>query len=110
MSNTKNIKIKKTTQPVRKSVASNRMGTFSIALLLLVLAIMTVKNSPSDVDGFFYMNIRPAVMAVSALLAVGAITLWVYRRKNGIEENTKSLPASLIFVITSLLSAFLTRR
>lgn len=98
-----NMKKKKTSSPVRgvkKDVAWNRIAVFFVVLAVVVVAIMSLKDSTLSTEMNFYNYVRPVLIPLFAVLTAGAIALWVTRRKKGVDESKSSFPASMMTIFS----------
>lgn len=85
----------------KKDINGNRVATFFLVLVLVVIAVMSLKESYISTELAFYNYVRPVLLPVLALATAAAVVLWIIRRQKKVDERKMVLSASLMTCISA---------
>ncbi len=93
-------KVTAETRGTKKDTNGNRVATFSLVLVLVVIAVMSLKGSYISTELVFYNYVRPVLLPIFALATAAAAALWIVRRQKKVNEKNMVLSASLMTCIS----------
>ncbi len=89
----------------KKDVVSNRISVFFIVLLVVVFAILSLKGSYISTELMLYNYVRPILVPLFAIATLCAGTLWIFRRKQKVDESMNVFSSSLLTCVSAGLFA-----
>ena len=85
----------------KKDINSNRVSTFFLVLVFVVIAVMSLKGSYISTELAFYNHVRPILLPILALATAAAAALWIIRRQKKVDERKIVLSGSLLTCISA---------
>ena len=85
----------------KKDINSNRVSTFFLVLVFVVISVMSLKGSYISTELAFYNYARPILLPVLALATAAAAALWIVRRQKKVDERPFVLSGSVLTCISA---------